>query len=65
MVEYGFHSVLYDQRSTYQHVQILESSDHGRVLLLDGLVNLAEGDTEAYTHKLMGLPEVIGKRKEG
>ena len=32
------------------------------MLVLDGFVNIAESDTEAYTHKLMGLPEV--KRQE-
>jgi len=26
------------------------------MLVLDGMVNLAESDTEAYTHKLMNLP---------
>ena len=41
-----------------QRVQIVESVDHGRMLVLDGFVNIAESDTEAYTHKLMGLPEV-------
>ena len=28
------------------------------MLVLDGFVNIAESDTEAYTHKLMGLPDV-------
>ena len=41
-----------------QRVQIVDSVDHGRMLVLDGFVNIAESDTSAYTHKLMGLPEV-------
>ena len=36
----------------------MDSVDHGRMLVLDGFVNIAESDTEAYTHKLMGLPDV-------
>ena len=43
-------------------VAVVDSVDHGRMLVLDGFVNIAESDTEAYTHKLMGLPEV--KRQE-
>ena len=29
--------------------------------MLDGFVNIAESDTESYTHKLMGLPELASK----
>jgi hypothetical protein len=32
--------------------------DHGKVLILDGAVNLAESDTAAYTHQLMDLKNV-------
>ncbi len=58
MVEYPFTKMVFQQQSAFQLVQITESVDHGRMLLLDGLVNLAESDTQAYTHMLMGLPEV-------
>ena len=33
--------------------------DHGRMLVLDGAINLAESDTIAYTHALMDLKNVI------
>ncbi len=55
VVEYAAKSVLFDQRSKFQHVQIVDTIDHGPLLLLDGLVNLAEGDRIPYTHTLMGL----------
>ena len=64
IVEYGFTRSHFDERSRFQHIQILETPDHGRMLVLDGLVNLAEGDTEAYTHAIMGLPEVSEGRRE-
>ncbi len=48
----------FDERSRFQHIQILETADHWRMLILDGLVNLAESDTKAYTHAIMGLPEM-------
>jgi len=56
IVEYDFKPV-FQTKSRYQVVTVAETKDHGRVLLLDGQVNLAESDTLAYTHRLMGLPE--------
>ena len=53
-----FSNYNYSLRSKYQHVQILETVDHGRLLVLDGLVQLAESDREAYTHGIMDLPNV-------
>ena len=58
LIEYGFSKVIFDQCSSYQRVQIVKTMDHGNVLILDGAVNLAENDTEAYTHSLMNLPNV-------
>ena len=59
LVEYGLRwPLLLERRSRFQLIQIGETEDHGRVLILDGLVNLAESDTEAYTNAIMGLPEV-------
>ena len=42
----------------YQRVQIVSTVDHGNVLILDGAVNLAENDTESYTHTLMNVQNV-------
>ena len=58
LIEYGYKSVLYEATSKYQHIQIVDTVDHGKMLILDGLVNLAESDRKSYTHKLMGLPMV-------
>lgn len=40
--------VLYDQKSKFQHIQVLESSDYGNVLVLDGVIQLTERDEFAY-----------------
>ena len=38
--------------------QILNTIDHGRILILDGAINLAEGDRVSYSHKLMDMENV-------
>lgn len=58
LIEYGFQEVLFNGKSDYQSVQIVKTVDHGNVLILDGAVNLAEKDTEAYTKSLMNIPKV-------
>ena len=57
LVEYGIKSVLHDAKSSYQRVQIVETIDHGNLLILDGAVNLAENDTIPYTQALMNIPQ--------
>jgi len=56
IVEYGYEKVLFSKQSDYQLVQIVQTVDFGPMLILDGMVNLAESDTEEYTHTLMNLP---------
>ena len=56
---YNIKEVLYDVRSKYQHILICDTVDTGKLLVLDGLANLSEADTIAYTHTLMDLPKVL------
>ena len=58
IIEYGIKEVVLDVKSLFQHVQINQTIDHGKMLILDGAVNLAESDTVAYTHQLMDLKNV-------
>ena len=58
LIEYGFRKIIFDERSKYQRVQICSTVDYGNLLVLDGAINLAENDTEAYTNALMNLPHV-------
>ena len=56
LIEYNFKEVLFSCQSAFQHVLIVDTPDFGRLLLLDNYQNLAESDTEAYTHAIMNLP---------
>ena len=58
LIQYGIEEVVFDQKSDFQTVQIVKTIDHGKILILDGAVNLAENDTKAYTHSLMNIPQV-------
>ncbi|KAK4535435.1 hypothetical protein CDCA_CDCA05G1460 [Cyanidium caldarium] len=48
--------VLHHSRSAYQDVLVFESRAHGRVLVLDGAIQLTERDEFAYQEMLAHLP---------
>ena len=48
--------VLFDQRSPYQHVVVLQSATWGKVLVLDGVIQLTERDEMAYQEMIAHLP---------
>lgn len=52
---FGVKNVLYSERSEYQHVQVLETDAHGRLLTLDGLVMLTEREEFVY-HEMISHP---------
>merc|ERR1719367_2213990 len=64
IIEYKFEEVLFSKQSDFQLVQVVDTKDYGRMLILDGFANLAEIDTEDYTHSLMNLPHENYKGKE-
>ena len=45
--------MLYDQPSEHQHIMVLDTTEFGKLLLLDDQANLAESDL-VYTTTLMG-----------
>jgi spermidine synthase len=49
---YKINSVLYSGRSTYQEMQVLDSPEFGRILVLDGVVQLTERD-EFFYHEML------------
>jgi len=57
IVEYKFSEVLFSANSPFQQIQIVDTPDFGRFLILDEMANLAESDTINYTHSLMNLPK--------
>ena len=55
-MEYKFDTVLFNKQSEFQQIQIVETQDFGRLLILNEYANLAENDRVEYTHTLMNLP---------
>ena len=55
-MEYKFDTVLFNKQSEFQQIQIVETADFGRLLILNEYANLAENDRVEYTHTLMNLP---------
>ena len=47
---------LFDEHSPYQHVQILETLQYGRMMLLNGCVMLTEEDEFVYHEMLVHVP---------
>jgi len=43
-------------RSAFQDIVVFESADHGRVMLLDGVVQITEADEFAYQEMLVHVP---------
>jgi len=48
--------VLHDEQSQYQHVIVFESETWGHVLILDGVLQLAEKDECAYQEMITHIP---------
>ncbi|KAK3002155.1 hypothetical protein RJ639_021195, partial [Escallonia herrerae] len=48
--------VLYKEKSLYQEILVFESSAYGKVLVLDGIVQLTEKDECAYQEMITHLP---------
>ncbi|XP_057950438.1 spermine synthase isoform X2 [Malania oleifera] len=49
-------NILYKRRSEYQEILVFESSAYGKVLVLDGIVQLTEKDECAYQEMIAHLP---------
>ena len=47
---------LFDEQSKFQHVQLFESVAHGKVMVLDGVVQLSESDEFAYHEMAAHVP---------
>ena len=48
--------VLFEAKSEFQDVLVFESSSYGRVLVLDGVIQLTERDEMAYQEMITHLP---------
>ena len=48
--------VLHSSRSSFQNIEVVESLDFGRMLVLDGVINLTERDESVYHEMLVHVP---------
>lgn len=53
---FAYGKVLYDGRSEYQHIRVLENDVLGRVLVLDGVVQTTEADEFIYHEMMVHVP---------
>jgi spermidine synthase len=49
---YRIKAVLYDEKSEFQHIQLVDTYEYGKMLLLDGIVQTTEKD-EFFYHEMM------------
>ncbi|RYR71950.1 hypothetical protein HN51_048726 [Arachis hypogaea] len=48
--------ILFQEKSDYQNVMVFQSSTYGKVLVLDGVIQLTERDECAYQEMITYLP---------
>ncbi|MEX1314153.1 MAG: polyamine aminopropyltransferase, partial [Desulfotignum sp.] len=49
-------TILYDEKSLFQHIQVFETKHHGRMLALDGIIQLTQSDEFSYQEMLAHVP---------
>lgn len=49
-------SPIYDKDSEYQHIEVHKSKYYGKILVLDGVVQLTEKDADSYNEMMAHLP---------
>ena len=57
-------NVVYHGQSEYQDILIFDSTDYGRVLVLDGVINLTERDECSYQEMMAHIPLFAHKNPE-
>lgn len=55
-VRFRCHQVLFSGRSQFQHINVVETTGQGRMLLNDGIVMLSERDEYVYHEMLVHVP---------
>jgi spermidine synthase len=58
-VRYKLKEVLHTEQSPYQLIEVADSVDFGRMLILDGCVNVCERDEAVYHEMIAHLPVLI------
>ena len=55
-ISYRIKSVIYDEKTEFQHLQLVDSHEFGRMLLLDGIVQTTEKDEFIYHEMMVHVP---------
>lgn len=58
-ISYRIKDVIFEEKSPFQHVMILDSYDFGRILALDGIVQTTARDGHIYNEMLAHVPLCI------
>lgn len=53
---YRIKSILYDEKTEFQHLKLVDSHEFGRMLLLDGVVQTTEKDEFIYHEMMVHVP---------
>jgi len=53
---YRVRSVIYDNKSDFQHMQLVDTYQYGKMLLLDGIVQTTERDEFVYHEMMVHVP---------
>jgi spermidine synthase len=63
-VEHGIKRILYQGRSKYQEIAVIEGMDFGRMLILDGVIQLSQRDEFVYHEMLTHVPLLTHPKPE-
>lgn len=55
-IRYGVKEILYEDGSEFQHTQVVDTYQYGRMLLLDGIVQTTEKDEFIYHEMMVHVP---------
>ena len=51
-----YHEMLHDERTEYQHLQVFSTEYFGKILILDGVIQLTELDNAGYHEMIAHIP---------
>jgi spermidine synthase len=54
--------ILADEKTEYQHLQVVETEFFGNALILDGIIQLTEGDNMGYHEMIVHVPMLAVKK---
>ncbi|MFC2052824.1 polyamine aminopropyltransferase [Chloroflexota bacterium] len=59
-----YQEILVDEKSDFQHIQVIRTNYFGKILLLDGVIQLTELDNAAYHEMIVHIPMLVKDNPE-